>query len=86
MFTLQVPVIENLETRTHSLLKQQSERLIERRQQDVKDQAEVFAAVQTGTSTVFLMHKLTKHISRTFRLSKLCTQIIAQAKIIACTI
>ena len=35
----------------HSLLKQRADRLIERRQKDVQDQAENFAAAQTGNDS-----------------------------------
>ena len=41
-------MINDLETRMHLLLKQRSQRLTERRQQDVRDQAEAFAAAQSG--------------------------------------
>ncbi|XP_028411233.1 PAX3- and PAX7-binding protein 1-like [Dendronephthya gigantea] len=46
-----VPVIEDLESRMHSLLKQRADRFLERRQKDIQDQAEDFAAAQTGKST-----------------------------------
>ena len=38
----------------HSLLKQGADRLIERRQKDVQDQAENFAAAQTGNGNNML--------------------------------
>ena len=49
ILNLQVPLIEGLESRMNSLLKQRADRLIERRQKDVQDQAENFAAAQTGS-------------------------------------
>lgn len=33
----------------HDLLKQRAQRLVERRQEDVKDQSDEFLALQTGT-------------------------------------
>jgi hypothetical protein len=43
----------------HSLLKQRAERLIERRQRDVQDQAENFAAAQTGNDSYDVLNSLT---------------------------
>ena len=49
-------MIDDLDSEMHSLLKQRADRLIERRQKDVQDQAENFATAQTGiviSRTVF---------------------------------
>lgn len=50
LFLLQAPLIDSIEKTMHDLLKQRAQRLVERRQEDVKDQSDEFLALQTGNN------------------------------------